>query len=40
MDDNIVRHYSHEATFIISIQKASEDSDTAFDVILTELDED
>ncbi|XP_033738957.1 grainyhead-like protein 2 homolog isoform X4 [Pecten maximus] len=36
MDDNIVRHYSHESTFMIEINEVNEDKD--YEVILTEID--
>ena len=36
LDDNIVRHYSHEATFIIEMNQLTEDRD--FEIILTEID--
>ncbi|XP_060551159.1 uncharacterized protein LOC132712748 isoform X2 [Ruditapes philippinarum] len=34
MDDNIIRHYSHESTFIIELKK----KDDVFELILTEID--
>ena len=36
LDDNIIRHYSHEATFVIELNCVSEGKD--FEVILTEID--
>nr|XP_022317386.1 protein grainyhead-like isoform X2 [Crassostrea virginica] len=36
MDDNIVRHYSHESTFIIEINKIGDSQD--YEIILTEID--
>ena len=36
MDDNIVRHYSHESTFVIEMTQLSEEKD--YEVILTEID--
>ena len=36
MDDNIVRHYSHESTFMIEMNSTNEDRD--YEVILTEID--
>lgn len=36
LDDNIIRHYSHEATFVIELNCVSEEKD--YDVILTEID--
>ncbi|XP_053393809.1 uncharacterized protein LOC123523670 isoform X2 [Mercenaria mercenaria] len=34
MDDNIIRHYSHESTFIIELKK----KDDGYELILTEID--
>ncbi|XP_013417111.1 grainyhead-like protein 1 homolog isoform X2 [Lingula anatina] len=39
MDDNIVRHYSHQATFIIKIMKTADDPEPCYDVILRELED-
>lgn len=36
MDDNIIRHYSHEATFMIELNVVSDDKDR--ELILTEID--
>lgn len=36
MDDNIVRHYSHESTFIIEMNKIGDSQD--FEIILTEIE--
>ncbi|XP_062592697.1 protein grainyhead-like isoform X2 [Saccostrea cucullata] len=36
MDDNIVRHYSHESTFIIEMNKISDSQD--YEIILTEIE--
>ena len=36
MDDNIVRHYSHESTFVIELNIVSEDKD--YEIILSELE--
>ncbi|OWF54580.1 uncharacterized protein LOC110443256 isoform X2 [Mizuhopecten yessoensis] len=36
MDDNIIRHYSHESTFMIELNELNEDKD--YEVILTEID--
>ncbi|KAK3089720.1 hypothetical protein FSP39_005877 [Pinctada imbricata] len=36
MDDNIVRHYSHESTFIIEMTQLGEEKD--YEIILTEID--
>ncbi|RUS90145.1 hypothetical protein EGW08_002112 [Elysia chlorotica] len=36
MDDNIVRHFSHETTFIMEMNPISDDRD--FEIILTEID--
>ena len=40
MDDNIIKHYSNESTFIISITKTEEPTDSAqvIDVTLSEID--
>ena len=36
MDDNIIRHYSHESTFVIEMNQMNEDKD--FEIILSELE--
>ena len=40
MDDNIIRHYSNESTFVISIKKNEEthESQLNYDVTLCEID--
>ncbi len=37
MDDNIIRHYSNESTFIIQISKL-EDPPASCNITLTEID--
>ncbi|XP_076093814.1 uncharacterized protein LOC143064677 isoform X3 [Mytilus galloprovincialis] len=36
LDDNIVRHYSHESTFVIELNQMNDDKD--YEIILSELD--
>lgn len=40
MDDNIIRHYSNESTFVISIKKNEEthESQLNYDVTLVEIE--
>jgi hypothetical protein len=42
MDDNIIRHYSNEATFVIHILRTSCDAEQRiiFEITLSELDDD